>query len=136
MACLLPSDNTMKNSIEDSLAINQVLEIYFNGIYEGSIIMLNAVYHPCTLLFGDVKGQSYTKTLVLYLGGVAHRQSPKDSGKPFEREVISVSVINSIAVARVRVRMYDFNYHEFLSFHKTDNRWLIVNKMITQVSDL
>ena len=125
----------MEYSTEELLSINQVLETYFNGIYEGNIGVLNSVYHPCTLLFGDVKGQPYTKTLVLYLNGVAHRQSPKYSGKPFEKEIISVSVINSIAIARVRVRMYDFNYHEFLSFHKIDNCWLIVNKMITHVPE-
>jgi hypothetical protein len=123
----------MEDSAEELVSINQLLDTYFQGIYEGSIGMLYTVYHPCTLLFGDVKGQPYAKTLVLYLNGVAHRQSPKDSGTPFQWEILSVSVISSIAIAKVRVRMYDFNYHEFLSFHKIDNRWLIVNKMITDV---
>lgn len=125
----------MEDSREGVLSINKLLDTYFQGIYEGSSEMLYTVYHPCTLLFGDVKGQPYAKTLVLYLNGVAHRQSPKDSGKPFRGEIISVSVVNSIAMARVRVKMYDFNYHEFLSFHKIDNRWLIVNKMITHVPE-
>jgi hypothetical protein len=125
----------MEDSREGVLLINELLDTYFQGIYEGSSEMLYTVYHPCTLLFGDVKGQPYAKTLVLYLNGVAHRQSPKDSGKPFQGEIISVSVVNSIAMARVRVKMYDFNYHEFLSFHKIDNRWLIVNKMITHVPE-
>ncbi len=125
----------MEDSREGVVLINQLLDTYFQGIYEGSSKMLSTVYHPCTLLFGDVKGQPFTKTLVLYLNGVAHRQSPKDSGKPFQGEIISVSVVNSIAMARVRVKMYDFNYHEFLSFHKIDNRWLIVNKMITHVPE-
>ena len=125
----------MEDSREGVLSINKLLDTYFQGIYEGSSEMLYTVYHPCTLLFGDVKGQPYAKTLVLYLNGVAHRQSPKDSGKPFQGEIISVSVVNSIAMARVRVKMYDFNYHEFLSFHKIDNRWLIVNKMITHVPE-
>jgi len=31
--------------------------------------------------------------------------------------------------------MYQFDYQELLSFHKIDNRWLIVNKMITDVSE-
>lgn len=125
----------MEDSTEELTSIVQLLEIYFQGIYEGHTATLYGIYHPCTLLFGDVKGQPYARTLVLYLNGVAHRQSPKDSGTPFQAEVISVSVINSIAFAKVKVRMYDFNYHEFLSFHKIDNRWLIVNKMITDVPE-
>lgn len=118
----------------DSIAITEVLKTYFNGIYTGDIQQLNTVYHPGTLLFGDVKGQPYAKTLEQYLDGVAHRQSPKDSGKPFESEIISIEAINSIAVARVRVKMYDFNYQEILSFHKFEDHWLIVNKMISDVS--
>ena len=44
-------------------------------------------------------------------------------------------VINSIAIAEVKVKMYDFNYQEFLSFHKLDGKWLIVNKMISDVKE-
>jgi hypothetical protein len=125
---------TMDTHQQDSLAISQLLENdYFKGIYEGNVDVLGKVFHPGTLLFGDVKGQPYAKTLDQYLDGVKNRQSPKATEKPFEGKVISVDVINSIAVARVHVKMYDFNYHEFLSFHKIDGRWLIVNKMISDV---
>lgn len=125
----------METNNQDSLAITDVLENhYFKGIYTGDIITLKQIYNPGTLLFGDVKGQPYAKTLDQYLDGVAHRQSPKDSGKPFKGTIISINVVNSIAVATVHVKMYDFNYDEFLSFHKIDNRWLIVNKMISDVA--
>ncbi|WP_295796758.1 nuclear transport factor 2 family protein [Mucilaginibacter sp.] len=126
----------MENNQQDSAAITDVLENhYFKGIYEGDINGLVNVYHSGTLLFGDVKGQPYAKTLDQYLEGVAHRQSPKDSGKSFKGTIISIDVVNSIAVAKVHVKMYDFNYDEFLSFHKIDNRWLIVNKMISDVAE-
>lgn len=124
----------METQQTDEIAVSKVLEdYYFKGIYEGDIQTLKNIYHPGTLLFGDVKGEPYAKTLEQYLDGVANRQSPRDSGKPFKGEVISVDVINSIAVATVHVKMYDFNYEEFLSFHKIDGRWLIVNKMISDV---
>jgi hypothetical protein len=127
----------METNKQAALAIIKALEDdYFKGIYEGDIKTLGKILHPGTLLFGDVKGQPYAKTLEQYLDGVAHRQSPKDSGKPFKGTVISVEVINSIAVAKVHVKMYEFNYDEFLSFHKIDNRWVIVNKMITDVAEL
>ena len=124
---------TQKESIG---VISELLESrYFKGIYEGDTTLLSIVYHPGTLLFGDVKGQPYAKTLDQYLDGVAHRQSPKDSGKPFKGTIISIDVVNSIAVAKVHVKMYEFNYDEFLSFHKIDNRWVIVNKMIADVAE-
>jgi hypothetical protein len=121
----------MKDTSEESLAIKEPLETYFRGIYEGSAGMLHGIYDPHTLLFCDLEGQPRTKTLVLYLNGVAHRQSPRESGKPFKAEILSVYVVNSIAIGRVQVNMHDSNFEELLSLHKTDGRWLIVNKMVT-----
>ena len=140
LSCILlvlkAQDSKKMETIKDSLAITQVLEnYYFKGIYEGDVTILDSAFNPGTLLFGDVKGQPYAKTLDQYFDGVRNRQSPKSSGKPFKGTIISVDVINSIAVAKVHVKMYDFNYDEFLSFHKIDNHWLIVNKMITDVEE-
>ncbi len=125
----------MENNQQSRAAITKVLEnTYFKGIYEGDVNSLSKIYYNGTLLFGDVKGQPYAKTLEQYLDGVAHRQSPKDSGKPFKGDIIDIRVINSIAVAEVKVKMYDFNYHEFLSFHQIEGKWLIVNKMISDIA--
>jgi quinol monooxygenase YgiN len=126
----------METNQEDSLAITEVLENrYFKGIYEGDTALLGTVYHSGTLLFGDVKGQLYAKTLEQYLDGVKKRQSPKESGKPFKGEILCIRIVNSIAIAEVKVKMYDFVYHEFLSFHKIDGQWFLVNKMISDTAD-
>lgn len=125
----------MQTQLTDSAAITRVLENgYFYGIYEGDVDALEGIYHPGALLFGDVKGQPYAKTLDEYLEAVRHRQAPKDSGKPFGGEILEIRVVNSIAVAEVKVKMYDFYYHEFLSFHKIDGKWLLVNKMMSDIS--
>lgn len=126
----------MENNLKDSLAITQALEnYYFKGIYEGDLNALRNILNPGTLLFGDVKDKPYAKTLDQYLDGVKNRQSPKNSGKPFKGTILSINVVNSIAVAKVHVKMYEFEYDEFLSLHKIDNRWVIVNKMITDLAD-
>jgi len=125
----------METNNQAKAAIGQALEnYYFKGIYEGNLDLLNQVMNTGTLLFGDVKGEPYAKTLDVYLDGVKNRVSPKDSGKPFEGKIIAVKAVNSIAVAEVQVKMYDFNYHEFLSFHKLNGKWLIVNKMISDTN--
>jgi hypothetical protein len=128
--------NSMEYLTRDSVAIAQALEsYYFKGIYEGDINTLDKIFNPGTLLFGDVNGQPYAKTLEQYLYGVAHRQSPKESGKPFKGKILSITTVNSIGIAEVSVKMYAFHYHEYLSFHKIDGRWLIVNKMISDVKE-
>lgn len=126
---------TADHSAQEKELISLALEnYYFKGIYEGDLSLLKQVYYEGTLLFGDVKGQSYFKTLAQYFEAVQNRQSPIDSGKPFRGEIVSIDVVNSIAVAEVKVKMYDFNYHEFLSFHKINNRWVIVNKMMSDTN--
>ncbi len=125
----------METNQQDKLAITKVVEdFYLKGIYEGNIKLLDKVYHPGTLVFGDIKGAPYAKTLVQYLDGVKNRVSVKDSGKPFKGIITSIDVVNSIAVVKLHVKMYDFNYDEFLSFHKVDGKWVIVNKMLTDVA--
>jgi hypothetical protein len=126
----------MKNSTADSANIAEIIsDIYFNGIYEGDVRLLESIYYSGALLFGDAAGKPYFRTIAQYLDGVKNRQSPKDSGKPFKGEIISIRLVNSIAIAEVKVKMYDFNYQEFLSFHKLGGNWLIVNKMISDVND-
>lgn len=125
----------METQQTDSVAISQALEdYYFTGIYEGDLNALNSIFQPGILLFGDVKGVPYAKTLDQYLDGVKNRQSPRDSGKPFKGEILNIRVVNSIAVAELKVKMYDFLYHEFLSFHKIDGQWRIVNKMLSDMN--
>lgn len=128
-------NNTKMENQTDVSAITDALEnYYFKGIYEGDEMLLGSIFHESALLFGDIKGQPYFKTVDLYLDGVKNRQSPKDSGKPFKGEILKINVVNSIATAEINVKMYEFNYRDFLSFHKINGKWLIVNKMLTDVS--
>ncbi|WP_240514920.1 MULTISPECIES: nuclear transport factor 2 family protein [unclassified Flavobacterium] len=124
----------MENQIEIQAITDAIENFYFKGIYEGDELLLGSIFQPGTLLFGDINGQPYFKTVDLYLDGVKNRQSPKDSGKPFKGEILHISVVNSIAVAELNVKMYDFNYRDFLSFHKINGKWLIVNKMLTDTN--
>lgn len=129
------NNNIMKNQNSDADAIIKVLEDnYFRGIYEGDVDRLGNAFYKESLLFGDIKGVPYAKTLEQYLEGVKNRQSPKDSGKSFEAKIVSLQIVNSIAVAEAEVTMYDFIYHDILSFHKINGQWLIVNKMLTDTN--
>jgi hypothetical protein len=119
----------------DATAIAQVLEeYYFQGSYEGDLNKLNHIFHPGALLFGDVKGQPYAKSLHEWLDIVANRQSPKDSGKPFKGDILNIKVVNSVAIAEVQVKAYDMLYHDFLSLHRVNGNWVIVNKIMSGVN--
>ena len=116
---------------EETTIAQALEEYYFKGSYEGDLKKLHHIFHPGALLFGDVKGQSYAKTLSEWLDVVANRQSPKDSGKPFKGDILNIKVVNSIAIAEVHVKAYDMLYHDFLSLHRINGNWLIVNKIMS-----
>lgn len=124
-------------NMENELAISTITEAienyYFKGIYGGNVELLGKIFNLGALLYGDVQGQPYFKTIDSYLDTVKNRQSPKESGKPFKGEILQIKIVNSIAIAEVNVKMYDYNYRDFLSFHKINGKWLIVNKMLTDV---
>lgn len=121
---------------KDIVAITDVLNnYYFKGIYLGDTTILKQAFDPRTLVYGDIKGVPYFKTVQQYVDGVGHRQSPKDSGKPFKSEIISIDVINSIAVAKTHVKMYDFNYYNFITLNKSGDKWLIINKTLSHVDE-
>ncbi|MCC3158446.1 nuclear transport factor 2 family protein [Hymenobacter sp. 15J16-1T3B] len=122
----------MQTPTEARAAIAQALnDYYFPGLRTGDVALLAQVFHPSTQLFGDINGRPYAKILAEYLDGVAQRVSPAASGQPFATEIQHIEVINSIAVAQVRVHMYAFHYYDLLSFHLVDGRWLITHKLLT-----
>jgi hypothetical protein len=127
--------STMETTTNSKEAITAVIEQYFKGIQFGDTTLLGQTFHKDALLFGDINGESYAKTRNGYLSGVANRVSPNDSGQAFEAEILSVEVINSIAIAKLHVKMYAFNYYNFLTLHETEGKWLIVNKTLTNVID-
>ncbi|UMQ42912.1 MULTISPECIES: nuclear transport factor 2 family protein [unclassified Chryseobacterium] len=118
---------------EEANIKNAIEQLYLKGIYEGNTELLKEIFHKDALLFGDIKGVPYYKTAIQYIEGVGSRVSPEKSGKDFKPTIISIDVINTIATAKLNVKMYDFNYYNFITFHKIDGKWLIVNKTLTDV---
>jgi len=114
-------------------AITALLDEYLNAIYYGDVAMLKSVFHASALISGDINGTPYFKSLDEYLLGVQNRISPSASGEYFQMKVVGVEIINSIAIAKVNVRMFKYNYFDLLSLFKVDEKWLIINKLLTHV---
>lgn len=121
---------------QDSAAIAELLEqYYFKGIYTGNTTLLAQAFSADALLTGDIKGQPYAKTVKQYMEGVAGRVSPEAAGNTFTPVILSVDVLNTTAMAKLHVKMYDFNYYNFITLQKTNGRWLIVHKTLTHVDE-
>ncbi|PKB18764.1 nuclear transport factor 2 family protein [Flavobacterium sp. 5] len=124
----------MDNFSTNTALITALLMNYFNGVYTGDVTQLRSVFHPQTLLAGDINGQSYFKTLDQYLEGVKNRKSPKELGEEFKMKIISLEIINNTAVAKTQVPILGYNYYDQLSLAIVDGKWIIVNKLLTNVN--
>lgn len=114
--------------------ITAVLMNYFNGIYNGDITTLKSAFHPKAIVAGDINGQPYFKTVDEYLEGVKNRKSPKELGEDFKMKILSLEIINNTAVAKVQVPIFGYNYYDQLSFVIVDGKWIIINKLLTNVN--
>ena len=114
--------------------VSAVLSYYFEGVFTGNIELLRRVFHPQALVAGEIDGQPYFKNLGQYLGGVENRKSPLELNERFRMEIVSIEIINDIAVAKVHLPMFEFNYYDWLSLTKVDGEWVIINKLLTNVS--
>jgi hypothetical protein len=124
----------MNNYKDNAAAVTAVLLNYFEGVYTGNTALLASIFHPRTLVSGDVKGQPYFKTVEQYLDGVKQRKSPQELNEPFRMEILSIEIINSIAIAKTHLQMFEYNYYDLLSLNKTDGKWIIINKLLTHVN--
>ena len=124
---------TMNNYTENANVIAEVLSSYFKGVFNGDTALLRKIFHPQSILAGDVNGIPYFKTLDEYLEGVSKRKSPQELNETFRMEILSIEIINSIAIAKVHLPIFDFNYYDLLSLNLTDSGGVIVNKLLTNV---
>ena len=118
---------------QNFLEIQQVLDLYFEGVYRGDIEKLRQAFHPNALLFGEVNQSPYFKTLEDYLDIVKNRESPAEKGEEFSMEAKGIDILGNLAIAKASLQVLNYDYRDLLSLVKTDGRWQIVNKSFMNI---
>ncbi|KAA1247649.1 nuclear transport factor 2 family protein [Aquimarina sp. RZ0] len=117
-----------KESIKE---IEKIITNYFEGIFHGDVAKLKICFHKNVVIYGDIKGVEYLKSVKEYLEGVKNRQSPKDANETFRMKIIGIDIMGNIASAKLHVPMLGYNYYDYLSLAKINTDWKIVNKLFT-----
>ncbi|MDY8136256.1 nuclear transport factor 2 family protein [Aquimarina sp. 2201CG5-10] len=115
------------------IEIEKLVENYFKGIFYGDTLKLENCFYKNVDIYGDIKGDEYSKSVKEYLEGVKNRQSPKEQGETLKMSIIGIDVIGKIASAKLHLPMLGYNYYDYLSLAKINNEWKIVNKLFTHV---
>lgn len=118
---------------ENRLEIEQLIADYFQGIFNGEVDKLEKSFHNDLYLYGDIKGEDYLKSKHEYIEGVKNRKSPKELNEEFRMSIIGLDVLGKVAMAKVHVPFSGYNYYDYLSMGKINDKWIIVNKVFTHV---
>jgi hypothetical protein len=119
--------------MQDHQSILQVLSDYFRGLHAGDVELLRSVFDPEAVLFAELNGASYRKSLDAYLDGVAQRSSPAELNEAFRMRVLSLEVLHDMAMARVHVPALGFNFYNYLTLLRKGGSWRIVSKVFDDV---
>lgn len=115
------------NYQDDYDAIFDLLNAYFDGLYEGNVDALRTIFHDDAWL----KGNDYRKTRDEWLEAVANRPIPSVEGMEYNFSIQSLEIVGDQAMAKVDVPLLAAHFIDFLGLLKEDGEWKIVNKMFT-----
>jgi len=116
--------------MSDESQIKEVIQIYFDGMYESSADKTHQAFHPNAKITGYMQDQLGEMSVEQFANFVTAQQpSPKEKGEPARLDIVSLDIAGQTAVARVRDDYLGMTFLDTLSFIKTDDTWSIYNKL-------
>lgn len=120
---------------QDAAAISEVIQTYFDGLYEGDADKLGAIFLPTSDLASATDGQVATMTRDEWLAAVRARPSPVSQNLEREDEILSVDQSSpTTAFVKVRCAIPPRFFTDYLSLLKSDGRWIIAQKVFAVVT--
>lgn len=116
--------------MNDEQQIRQVIQTYFDCMYESSADKTRAAFHPNAKITGYLPNGLQQMSVDEFAEFVAGQQpSAKDKGEPARLDILSLEIAGQTAVTRVRDDYLGMTFLDTLSLLKTDDRWSIYNKL-------
>ncbi len=115
---------------DDLVAIEAVLQTYFDGLYEGSVEKLGAAFHETADLRNvAADGTLAVMTRAAWFEAVKSRPSPKSRDLPRYDQVVTIDRSGpETAFAKVRCAIPPRYFTDYLTLARLHNGWTIVGK--------
>ncbi|MBM4226370.1 MAG: nuclear transport factor 2 family protein [Gammaproteobacteria bacterium] len=105
------------------------LDRYFDLMYDCDVSRFDQVFAATAQLHGLREGEMICWPAAHYREVLAGRKSPKSQGATREQQILMVDFTSSTqALAKVRVRIGDMFFVDYLSYHKINGQWLVTSK--------
>jgi Putative lumazine-binding len=110
-------------------ALLEAIERYFDLMFDNDVSRFERVFAPSAQLHGLRDDALRLLPSAEYRSALASRQSPQSKGAPRLQEILSLDFASpGQAMAKVRVRIDQLLYLDYLAFHLVEGRWLITAK--------
>ena len=116
--------------MSDESQIREVIQMYFDGMYESSAEKCHAAFHPNAMISGWSEGkfaEFSTNEWADFCAGI--QPSPKASGVSPRLEIVSVEIHGDIASAWIIDDNVGTSFRDILSFIRINGSWSIYNKL-------
>ena len=105
------------------------MQLYLDLMYDCDVGKFDRVFCSTSQLHGFREGKMTCWPAAQYKEVLAGRKSPKALGSRREEQLLLLDLASPTqALAKVRVRINDMVFVDYLSYHKIGNAWLITSK--------
>jgi Putative lumazine-binding len=119
---------------DDRSAIEQTIQTYFDGLYEGDADKLASAFHTTSALSSEQDGKLSVLPLANWLEWVRTRPSPKAKGLARDDQILQIDQSGpSTAFVKVQCQIPPRYFTDYLSLLKVDGRWQVVQKVFSTV---
>lgn len=114
----------------DVAEIEQVLQVYFDGLYEGDTKKLAAAFHPASHLYSaGPDGKAIDWPRAEWFKFVESRPSAKSKGSERRDRIVSIDFSGPhTAFAKVECQLPPRYFTDYLTLLKADGRWQVISK--------
>ena len=107
---------------------------YFEALHTQDLALFDRVFDPAATLYSRQDGATVVRPLAEYREIVRNRASPASLAQPRSESVLMIDMLSdAMAVARVRLRLFDNIMEDHLNIIRVDDGWRIIAKTFTRV---
>ena len=120
----------------DVADVEKVLQVYFDGLYEGDTKKLGQAFHAASHLYSvGADGKAADFPRADWFKMVESRKSAKDSGSERRDRIVSIDFSGpGTAFAKVECQIPPRYFTDYLTLLKVDGRWQVISKSFHTVT--
>lgn len=120
----------MSTRCPELASIQQVIDLYIDGVRNGKVESLRAAFHPQSSMFGWKGNDLFVTPIQGLYDYIASTPAPASSGEATNFIITSIQVAGN--AASVEMAMDSYHAHDFVDYFqllKVEGRWWIVSKL-------